>query len=193
MFSIKTVSTYILLVLFIGAASAGIALLVDDRRSGSPGVEILLPTVTPTPQLAVHVSGAVASPGVFNMKQGDRLVDVIAAAGGATSGARLSCVNLALKVRDEAHFHVPGPEEPCEPSSAEAAAQGTSGIDLNTASMEHLKSLPGIGEVKAQAIVDYRDKVGPFRSIEQVMEVKGIGPATHEAIRDLVYVTGAPP
>ena len=182
MFSPKTVSSYILLALLVGAASAGIALLVDDRRAGSPGVEILLPTATPTPRLVVHVSGAVASPGVFSMKEGDRLEDAIAAAGGATTGARLSCVNLAVRVKDEAHFHVPGSDEPCQASSTATAERETSGLDLNTASTEQLETLPGIGEVKDQAIVGYRDRNGPFRATEEIMDVRGIGIATYEAI-----------
>ena len=77
MLSIKTVSFYVLVVLFIAAVSAGIALLVTQNRSGSLGVEIMLPTITPTPELKVHISGAVAAPGVYKMREGDRLEDTI--------------------------------------------------------------------------------------------------------------------
>ena len=195
MFSLKTVSSYILLALLVGAASAGIAILVDDRMSGSPGVEILLATATPTPELKVYISGAVARPGVYTLKVGDRLADAIAAAGGAAEDAQLSCINLAVRVKDEAHFHVPKAGEPCQPASTVGTSGGgdDSRIDLNSATAEQLETLPGIGKVKAQSIVDYRDKVGAFRSTEEVTEVKGIGPATYEAIRDLVFVSGPSP
>ena len=194
MASVKTISLYVLLALFIAAASAGIALLITQSRSGSPGIEILLPTATPTPQLKVYISGAVAEPGVYIMKEGDRLVDAIAAAEGVTEDAQLSCINLATRVKDEAHYHVPGPGEPCQAASTASPATGEDGrLDLNTATKKQLETLPGIGPVKAQAIVDYREKVGHFRSTQEIIEVKGIGPDSYEKIRDQVYVGGVSP
>ena len=133
------------------------------------------------------------------MEEGERLADSLAAAGGATAEGQLSCVNLALRVQDEAHFHVPGPGEPCPVlseaegqalSTSTAGSQGDTRIDLNTASEEDLKTLPGIGEVKARAIVGYRERNGPFQSIEDIIQVNGIGPAIYEGIRDLVRVNG---
>lgn len=189
MLSVKGLLFYSTLALFIAAVSAGIVLLVIDSRTGSPEVEILMPTSTPTPELRVYRSGAVAAPGVYGMKDGDRLVDAIAAAGGATLDAQLSCVNLAVRVRDEVHFHVPGLGEPCQPALRASPASRDDGIDLNAATAAELDALPGIGKVKAQAIVDYREKNGPFRTVEEIMDVTGIGPATFAGIRDLVYVT----
>lgn len=194
MFSVKTASFYVLLALFIAAVSGGIALVVVRSKSASPGIEILLPTATPVPDLKVYVSGAVAEPGVYTMKDGDRLMDAIAAAGGATQDAQLFCVNLAAKMKDEAHFHVPSSEEPCQAAaSAGPLEEANDKIDLNTAAIEQLKTLPGIGEVKAQAIIDYREREGGFQSTEQIMEVKGIGLSTYESIRDLVHAGGLPP
>ena len=194
MASVKTISLYVLLALFIAAASGGIALLITQSRSGSPSIEILLPTATPTPQLKVYISGAVAEPGVYLMKEGDRLVDAIAAAEGITEDAQLSCINLATRVKDEAHYHVPGSGEPCQAASTTSPAAGEDGrTDLNTATAKQLQTLPGIGPVKAQAIVDYRETVVLFRSTQEIMEVKGIGPATYEKIRDLVWVGGVSP
>ena len=195
MVSPKTASLYVLLALFLAALTAGIVLLTADG-SGNPGVEILLPTATPTPELRVHISGAITSPGVYELNPGDRLVEALAAAGGATDDARLSCVNLALRVTDEAHYHIPGAEEPCLPgvtaaTSAEAEEDGR--IDLNAATAEQLETLPGIGEVKAQAIIDYRDNNEGFQSTEELMEVSGIGSRTYETIRDLVYIGRASP
>ena len=193
MVSIKTTSFYVLLALFIAALSAGTALLVREKWSGSPGVEILLPTTTPTPELKVYVSGAVAAPGVYGMKEGDRLEDALSAAGGATHDAQLSCINLAVRVRDEAQLHVPGTGEPCQPAFTAATTQDDSRIDLNTAAVEQLETLPDIGKVKAQAIVDYRERNGPSQSIYEVMDVRGIGPAIYEGIRNLVQVGGVSP
>ena len=193
MLSVKSIPAYVLVALTIAALSAGIILLVSDRSSGSPGVEIVLPTVTPTPDLKVYISGAVDEPGVYLMQEGDRLVDAIAAAGGATQGARLSCINLTLRVEDEAHVHVPGPAEACQPPSGSETVREDLGIDLNTASAEELETLPGIGEAKAQAIIDYRESNGEFQSLEEIMEVRGIGPAIYESIRDLVHVDGVSP
>ena len=93
---LKTISIYVVLGLIImGALSGAIALLATKSGSNNPGVEIMLPTSTPIPELKVYVSGAVVAPGVYDMRQGQRLVDAIEAAGGSTQGARLSCMNLA--------------------------------------------------------------------------------------------------
>ena len=188
MSSLKAASSYVLIALVIVALSGGIALLITQNRSGRPGVEILLPTATPKPEMKVYISGAVASPGVYPVKQGDRIEDVIAAAGGANEDAVLSCINQALRVNDEAHIHVSRPDEPCRPASLSAGAGQDRRIDLNGATAEQLEALPGIGEAKARAIVDYREKNGPFESTDQVMEVRGIGPKIFEDIRDMVYV-----
>ena len=143
------------------------------------------------------------------MQEGDRLADAIEAAGGATHGPLPSCINLAVRVKDEASYNVPEAGEPCqqpvlvattttgegEAARIEATAEqdADSGVDLNTATLQQLTTLPGIGPVKAQAIVDYREGTGQFQSIEEVMDVKGIGPATYESIRDLIRVKKAPP
>ena len=193
MLSLKTASTYLLVALLTAAASAGIALLVSDARSGSPGVEILIPTPTSAPDLKVYVSGAVSSQGVYVLRPGDRLEDAIAAAGGTTQGARLSCINLALRVRDEAQVHVPGAEEPCPPGLGGVALEDDVRVDLNTATAEDLKSLPGIGEVKAGDIIAYRESNCPFKSAEQIIEVRGIGEKTYESLRDLVRVSAGSP
>ena len=176
--------------LLIAAVSGGIALLVVQSRDSSPGLEILLPTTTPTPELKVHVSGAVARPGVYTMAEGDRVEDALDAAGGLTGAANPSCLNLAQRVSDEARYHVVAEDEPC-PTAPAAFAGGPDSdgrIDLNTATADELESLPGIGEVKAQAIVDYRELNGPFKSIKDVLEVSGIGAAILEGTRDLARV-----
>lgn len=190
---LKAASPYILLALFVSSLTAGITLLVGSG-SGSPGIEILLPTATPTPELKVHVSGAVSYPGVYPLRQGDRLIEALDAAGGATAQALLSCVNLALRVTDEAHYHVPKEGESCQPAfSLVAKADEDGRINLNVATSQLLESLPGIGEVKDRAIVDYRDNNGGFKSKEELLDVQGIGSSTYEGIRELVYVGESSP
>lgn len=131
---------------------------------------------------------------MYTVKDGDRLVDAISATGGATLDAQLSCVNLAIRVKDEAHYHLPGLDESCESASSPVADPVSDDkTDLNTATVEQLKDLPGIGPVKAQSIVDHRNANGPFRSTEEVMNVSGIGTITYENIRDLVTVRSGSP
>lgn len=157
------------------------------------------------PELRVYVSGEVQRPGVYLLIPGDRLEDALSAAGGTTSAANLEAVNLALRVQDEAHYRVPmigetpGPE--LSAISDNAASQDPAGgdtqsptgpIDLNTASAEMLESLPGIGPVRAGAIVADRGVNGPFLTVEQVMMVQGIGAITYTNIRDLVTVDESP-
>ena len=145
--------------------------------------------------LKVYVSGAVRNPGVYTLQQDDRLQDAVDAAGGFTSEAATESVNLAMRVRDEAHYHILRPGETPASSSAStpkdtASPQESCGglIGLNVASVELLETLPGIGPVRAAAIVSSREKQGPFESVEEVNRVSGIGPATYEKIRDLVSV-----
>ena len=155
------------------------------------------------PELRVYVSGAVHRPGVYLLNPGDRLEDALAAAGGGTSEADLEAVNLALRVQDEAHYRVPrigdtlGPESnvvsPPAASQDPTSDKGQSSadlIDLNKASVELLETLPGIGPVRAGAIVADRELNGPFRTVEEITRVQGIGPSTYTSIRDLVTVLG---
>ena len=108
-------------------------------------------------------------------------------AGGATQDADLTAINLAVRVKDQDHWHIPvhgeSPILPTPPS-----ATGPNVIDINSADVEQLKSLPGIGDVKAASIVRYRETNGPYASVEDLLAVRGIGPATLDAIRDLVEV-----
>ncbi len=199
----KRAALITLAILLVVTLSAGGVILYRslDDGSGSRGVEVRLPAPTPHPTLKVYVSGEVAAPGVYVVAPGDRVEDAVEAAGGALWGAQLSCVNLAARVRDGSQYHVPSVDDGCTPDVSEPTADDLpegvdlgqeSRIDLNSASAEELQALPGIGEVKANAIVAYRRDVGPFSSVEEVVEVRGIGPATLDAIADLVYA-GPPP
>jgi len=173
----------LLVVLLVAAVSGGIAFLV--RRSAPPGVEVLIPTPTPTEEARAYISGTVASPGVYTVPAEARLADLLQMAGGAQEGADLDAVNLAQRVRDQDHFHIPRIGE-----VTPLAQPGDGRIDINSASLELLDTLPGIGEVKAKAIVDYRERKGPFETTDELMNVEGIGPATYEKLRDLITVGG---
>jgi competence protein ComEA len=126
------------------------------------------------------------------MAEGSRLVDVVEAAGGFTDDADQDAVRLASRVFDEQHFRVPRLGEAVQDTPTRPQPQPVSvvseKIDLNSAAVEALIALPNIGEVKARAIVSYREVNGPFPDVEAVLGVAGIGSATLAAIRDLVEV-----
>jgi competence protein ComEA len=138
--------------------------------------------------LVVHVAGAVRQPGVYELPDGSRVEDAITAAGGARPGARLELLNLAAQLVDGQQVLVPrrGSPPPAGPSSGAPAGAPPAPVRLNTASVEELDALPGIGPVTAQNIVDYRSEHGPFASIEELDAIPGIGPARLEQLRELV-------
>lgn len=184
----KLVSQVVLIAAMLAAVAGGVVLLVRGP-SGGNGFEIILPTATPASvaEAKVYVSGAVRSPGVYILPEGSRLAEAIEAAGGATEGADLTAVNLAARVSDEDHWHIPRAGETLPAMSVQETGH-TGRIDINSADEELLKSLPGIGEVKAQSIIRHRKANGPFSIVEDLLDVSGIGPATLDAIRDLVDV-----
>ena len=143
--------------------------------------------------IVVAVQGKVAHPGLVRLPAGSRVADAIAAAGGALPGVDLSLVNLARKLSD-GELVVIGLPQPDQ--GAAGAAQGPGGgdprtglkVNLNTASLTALESLPGIGPALAQHIVDYRTQHGDFHSVEDLRQVSGIGDAKFAAVKDLVTV-----
>ncbi len=151
----------------------------------------------------VYLSGAISQPGVFEFKQDDRLQDVLESAGGLLADADTSAVNMAALLEDEQHYHFPTISETRELTTrstdddstadnqsppTEAAPSPENLLDLNTASPGELQTLPGIGTVKAEAIVEFRDTFGPFGEASEITSVPGIGPATYENIRHLITV-----
>jgi competence protein ComEA len=144
---------------------------------------------SPTVMLIVDVAGAVRAPGVYEFVEGDRVIDAIERAGGSMPKADLSLLNLAAPLADGTQILVPksGPAGAGVPGGA--APGSTSGlVNINSASATELESLPGIGEVLAATIIEYRDTNGPFASVDDLMDVSGIGPATLDEIRDQVTV-----
>ncbi len=172
----------------IGAALSGAVFFLLNRPSDS-GVTVIAPSPTEAGPIQAYITGAVASPGVYTLQPGSRLNDLVQAAGGALPEADMTSVNLAKRVSDEDQVYVSSVgEAPLASSAGEAPPSGPGGglIDINRASAEQLTALPGIGEVRSRAIVNYRTEVGRFQSIDQLLDVPGIGSATLEGIRDLV-------
>ena len=144
--------------------------------------------------LVVHVAGAVQAPGLHELPPGSRVADAIAAAGGLTSAADPARINLAAPLVDGERVYVlaVGEAEPAvavgTPPSGDASGTPVGPIDLNTADAEALDSLPGIGPATAAAIIQHRTEVGLFTTVDQLLDVPGIGEAKLEALRDLVKV-----
>ncbi len=142
--------------------------------------------------IAVHVAGSVAAPGLYELSRGARAAEAIERAGGALPAADLDRVNLAARLEDGQQLFVPakGQPAPALPAGTGAGGDGNGGekIDLNTAGIDELEQLDGVGEKTARKIIAYREEHGGFRSIEELMQVPGIGPAKFAAIRDSVRV-----
>jgi competence protein ComEA len=151
-------------------------------------------------KLVVHVAGEVKNPGVYTLPNGARMIDAVTAAGGATARADLEVINLAMPLTDSSQIYVPAKGVAAHPTFARpqpginGVASGSNNVsasglvNINRASADELDSLPGVGPSTAQAIVDFRVAHGPFGSPEDLMNVKGIGPAKFEAMRKLVGV-----
>ena len=156
-----------IVVLLVAAVILSLVALMGCSQ-GEP-VEISLPqTTSPQPAGQIYIGGAVNNPGFYPLKEGDTIEELIQAAGGVTDGADLSQIEL----------HIPQPGE----------ADETQRININRAPAWLLEALPGIGEVKTQAIIDYRQQNGPFSNINELLKVAGIGQATLEKIKDLITV-----
>jgi competence protein ComEA len=144
----------------------------------------------PRPRLVVHVVGAVRRPGLYRLGDGARIADALRRAGGATRRADLSLVNLAAPLSDGTQIVVPKRAPPATGGSAavspDAGGPSSGPIHLNTATVEQLDELPGVGPVTAQKIVDYREQHGAFSSVDDLDAIPGIGPARLEQLRELV-------
>ena len=218
--NLRSIALAVLGALAGALVTAAVVLLA--RGDGNAPIQVLLPnseeTSVPTDSdgglqllapkdetnLKVDIRGAVRNPGVYALPPGSRLEDVVEAAGGVTDEADSEAMHLSLRVHDEGYYYIGRiGETPRPPVAAALASTTTDGpgssapgsggvIDLNTASAELLETLPGIGEVRANAIVDYRRQNGCFQSTSDVTKVSGIGSGTYEKIRDLVTVNTCP-
>ncbi|SET45798.1 helix-hairpin-helix domain-containing protein [[Clostridium] polysaccharolyticum] len=144
-----------------------------------------------------YVCGAVKNPGVYEFKEGARILDLIESAGGFTRHADDTYLNLALAVSDSDKIYVPTKQE-----TREALRNGTDGeklldsreddasdkVNINTADIDKLTSLPGIGEAKAKSIISYREEQGTFQAIEELKNVEGIKDGVYQKIKDLISI-----
>lgn len=175
---ITVVGTAALLV-FAGVVWFGFGPSLARETESSPVATAPIPP--PSERITVHVSGAVSHAGLVEVVDGARIADAIAAAGGATFSADLGALNLAGLVRDGDHVTVPtsGPDDVTGVALPE-------GVDLNTSTSAQLQDLPGVGPVLAERIVAFRDENGHFETIEDLLDVPGIGEAKLEAMRSAI-------
>jgi competence protein ComEA len=165
------------------ALLAGIGVLLADRLS-SPDALVINDSASIT-DVRAYVTGAVNNPGVYPLKDGDRWIDALAAAGGATADANLTAVNLARRVKDEDQIVVPRAGQAVAGASS---APGGSLLDVNTASETELDALPGIGQVRATNIIRSRQDDGPFAAIDDLLTRKLVPQSVFDDITPLITV-----
>jgi competence protein ComEA len=185
------------------AAAAGWWLLrpaptpVEERLplATAPPVPEPVAVTTAPPELVVQAAGAVRRPGVYRLPAGARVIDLIEAAGGAGQGADLQALSLAAALTDGQRIRVPlvGEEVPASelgraPAVPPSGTAPTAPVDLNRAGVDELDTLPGVGPATAQAIVTHREEHGSFGTVDDLLDVPGIGEARLEALRELVTV-----
>ena len=144
----------------------------------------------------VHIDGWIQNPGVYEIKENDRVNTIIEKAGGLKEGASIKSINLAARLSDGDKIYIPNREEEKQIETTEVKGNNTgtvkitknSKININKASISELKQITGIGESTANKIIDYRDNVGKFKKIEDIKEVKGIGDSKYESIKDKITI-----
>ena len=186
-----------------GAAAAGAG--AEGGGEGADGASAAVPAAAPGAlapgaaatggevggEIVVHVVGAVAAPGVQQLPAGSRVADAVEAAGGASPDADLSRINLAAVAIDGQQVYVlrQGEQQPPPPAGGAGDPAGGEGpVNVNTASASQLEELPGVGPATAEAIIAHRDQHGPFGSVDDLIDVRGIGEAKLEQIRERATV-----
>ena len=176
----------------------GVGGLFSQKEESVEEIEAVVTTVlaektevstTQETVIFVDIKGAVKNPGVYQMKVGDRVKDALEAAGGLTEEADSQKVNLAKRLEDQMVIVVPkvgeeAEEIPAGETRKEATKEGK--VNINTATVEELKTLKGVGEKKAEAIIEYRKKNGSFQTKEDLMKVRGIGKKLFESFQERI-------
>lgn len=141
-------------------------------------------------RIFAYICGEVYEPGVYEVKNGARITDILELCGGVTEDAALEFINLAEPVTDGMKIYVPSKNEVdgMSPIQSENNTEDNGLININTADVSELTKLPGIGETKASAIVEYRKEAGGFKNVEDLLNVNGIGDSTYEKIKNLVCI-----
>src|SRR5512138_3889958 len=166
------------------------ALVWVVARNPTGEAVILRPAPTDKPVI-VYITGAVPRPGVYALPRGARVQDAISAAGGFLAEAEKSQINLAALVDDGEKLDIPyleGSIPVIGTPVPEVVTSTTELININTASLAELDTLPGVGPTTAQKIIDYREQNGPFVNAEDIINVSGIGPGTYERFKNLITV-----
>ena len=139
--------------------------------------------------VTVYISGEVTNPQVLKIENGKRLVDAVECCGGLTNEADSNAINLALILKEENHYIIPAIGEKININAPNLDANNiTFTIDINSATVTDLKTLPGVGDVLAQRIIDKREELGKFSAIEQLMDVSGIGEKKYNDIKDKIIL-----
>lgn len=180
-------------VVVLGLLFVGSRLLNRSHAVAAPPIPTAASTSTTGAAAAsgalmyVDVVGAVRRPGLYRLSRGSRVADALARAGGATRKAQLELLNVAAPLADGEQVVVPRRGAPPAVSASGAVGAAATGpVHLSTATAEQLDSLPGVGPVTAQKILDYRQQHGGFSSVDELDAVPGIGPARLEQLRGLV-------
>lgn len=183
---------HILLGVLIGIVLTAVFVIVASPPRGTAVTLMPAPTLAP---LLVQVDGAVKNPGVYNLPRESRVREAIQAAGGYTGEASSDSINLAARIKDGEKIVIPSTSSPSIPEASSSnslesrVAPISSGmVNLNSATSAELETLPGIGQTRAGDIISYRESHGGFKSIEEIQEVNGIGPATFERLKDLITI-----
>ncbi|MCM6763905.1 helix-hairpin-helix domain-containing protein [Rathayibacter sp. ZW T2_19] len=177
----------VIAVLLAGAQASGRTRVLPAVSAAQSGAPSAAPSsAASSPALYVHVAGEVVSPGLYLLKDGARVADALAAAGGATESADPDAVNLARRVVDGEQLLVPAVGAAPAAGAAPGAGDASGPVSLSTATAAQLEELPEVGPATAAKIIAYREANGPFSSVDQLLEVPGIGEKTLEAFRDEV-------
>ncbi|MCM1307499.1 MAG: ComEA family DNA-binding protein [Butyrivibrio sp.] len=179
---------------FGGGDGASVAVSVfktSGAYEASDAVGVLTEAERETAEvICVYVCGAVASPGIYYLEEGARIAQAVEAAGGTLPDADLSAVNPASRACDSQKIYIPSVGESAALAAPPDTSDSSTGgpININTADAALLSTLPGIGKVKAESIVAYREENGGFKKIEDIMNVSGIKDSAYEKIKDLICI-----
>jgi competence protein ComEA len=176
---------WLIILALIAAAFLSSFFVLNVIEADPPPIEFVpgsgLPDGTP---IRVHVTGAVTRPGVYELREGDRVIEAVAVAGGASADADIDALNLARRVRDEEQLVVPE-RRSASPAPVAPLPPGTL-IDINVATAAQLDQLPGIGEAYSRRIIDSRIVDGPFKSTDELVQRRVLPQATYDRVKDLI-------
>ena len=180
------VAASLALVLLLGRYALGAATTTPAAPLPPPPAGVVSGSGPSSSRVMVDVVGAVRRPGLYRLPQHARIADAVARAGGSSAKADLAQVNLAAPLADGEQVVIPRRGVSAPAGSASAPGSPPAPVQLSTATLEQLDSLPGVGPVTAQKILDYRQAHGAFHSVDELDAVPGIGPKRLDQLRDLV-------